>query len=354
MRIVFVVPHSREWWGDRWAWSFAAVRYRAAIPARELVRRGHEVFLFEVRDPDPVGRFPGGADAVVIGSSFDHRAEEIAARARQGGARLVADFCDHHFDGSRWEDHHRALAGMADRVTVHTPALGRVIEERVGRDDWIVVDDPWEGPAGEPRFDPAPGGPLACLWFGHLLNLPTLEVQLPRLRAWARARRNLVLRVFTPRTERAWAHLARLRERVAPEIEVVPVAWTPGGLPGELARADLVLVPSSHHPHRCTKSPNRPVEALHAGRLPLCWPLPAYVELGELAWIGEDLASGIEWCLRHPDEVRRRLALARERLPARFAPGAVADRWEAVLAGRPLRQLPPAWRVSRPAPVPAS
>ncbi len=355
MRIVYVVPHNREWWARRWVWTFAATRYRAAIPARELVRRGHEVLLFEVRDPDPVARFPaGGVDAVVIGSSFDVRAEEIAARARRSGARVVADFCDHHFDDSKWVEHHRALAEAADAVTVATPALGRVIEQRVGRDDWVVVDDPWECPAGEPRFDPDPAGPLACLWFGHHLNLPTLEAQLPRLHAWAGSRRPISLSVFTPRTRDVWHYLEKLRERLAPAIDLVPVPWTPDGLPAALARADLVLLPSSHHPHRLAKSPNRPVEALHAGRFPLCWPLPSYLELGELVRIGEDLASGIEWCLRHPDEVRRRLVLARELLPARFAPEVVAGRWEAILAGRPVRQLPPTWRLSPAVPEPAS
>ncbi len=354
MRIVYVVPHNRQWWGRRWGWSFAATRYRAVIPARELVRRGHEVWVYEVKDPDPVGRFPAAADAVVIGSSFDRRSEAIAERARAAGARVVADFCDHHFDGSRWEDHHRALAEMADAVTVATPALGRVIEQRVGREDWVVIDDPWECPAGEPRFDPDPARRLTCLWFGHHLNLPTIEVQLPRLHAWASSRRPLSLQVFTPRTRQVWEHLEKLRERLAPAIDLSPEPWTPDGLPRVLERADLVLLPSSHHPHRLTKSPNRPVEALHAGRFPLCWPLPSYQELGEMAWIGEDLATGLEWCLRHPDEVHRRLARARELLPARFAPEVVAGRWEAVLAGRPVRQLPPTWRISRAVPEPAS
>jgi glycosyltransferase involved in cell wall biosynthesis len=106
-----------------------------------------------------------------------------------------------------------------------------------------------------------------------------------------------------------------------------------------LRECDAVVIPSDPYDHRKkVKSPNRFTEALWAGRLVLAHPLPAYEQLADYGWVGEDLGEGLRWYAGNADAARRRIELGQAAVAERFTPQAVAAEWksaiEAALEGR--------------------
>jgi glycosyltransferase involved in cell wall biosynthesis len=100
----------------------------------------------------------------------------------------------------------------------------------------------------------------------------------------------------------------------------------------ELAAADIVLLPQETDTEwGRAKSHNRAVETLRAGRFAVASPIPAYLELAEFFWVGEDIAAGVNWALDHPGEAEARITDGQKYVAQRFAPDAIARRWIAAL-----------------------
>jgi hypothetical protein len=59
--------------------------------------------------------------------------------------------------------------------------------------------------------------------------------------------------------------------------------------------------------------------------------LPAYEEFGRWAWLGEDIAAGLDWAVKNSSGIVGRIAQAQEYIAAHFSPQRVAEAWEAVL-----------------------
>jgi hypothetical protein len=76
------------------------------------------------------------------------------------------------------------------------------------------------------------------------------------------------------------------------------------------------------------KSPNRFTESVWAGRFVLAHPLPAYRELSECGWVGDDLGDGVKWLAAHPDEALARIRRGQEVIGERFSPRAVGAAWK--------------------------
>jgi len=73
------------------------------------------------------------------------------------------------------------------------------------------------------------------------------------------------------------------------------------------------------------KSHNRMVEALRGGRFPIVSSIPSYQELAHVAWVGEDLAAGVEWAINHPDEVVNRISAGQALVEERFSPRLIGN-----------------------------
>jgi hypothetical protein len=86
-----------------------------------------------------------------------------------------------------------------------------------------------------------------------------------------------------------------------------------------------------HDPRKVVKSPNRFTESVWAGRFVIAHPLPAYEELADFGWVGEDLLEGLQWYARNPGEAAARVRAGQHLVAERFTPQAVAKVWKAVL-----------------------
>jgi hypothetical protein len=81
---------------------------------------------------------------------------------------------------------------------------------------------------------------------------------------------------------------------------------------------------------------------------------PAYEEFKAWAWIG-DIAEGIEWALKHPAQVTKRIAEAQAHIERHLSPAAIAAEWEkAFIAAARLCASVALKRRGRGSPRPAS
>jgi hypothetical protein len=118
----------------------------------------------------------------------------------------------------------------------------------------------------------------------------------------------------------------------APHFTLRHTPWSLSSVTSALKRADLVLLPQDHQSDwGRVKSHNRLVETIRAGRFAIASAIPSYLELSSYAWVGNDLASGVEWALRHRDEALLRIARGQDYVADRFAPARIASHWAQVL-----------------------
>ncbi|HEX2826658.1 MAG TPA: hypothetical protein VHP37_09960 [Burkholderiales bacterium] len=308
----------------------ASYRYRAAIPLQALRERGHTCDWYAlspgeaIDDAHPALR---DADALVVAKNHTEPHEVIALleRAHERAVATVVDVCDDYF--SRPHDltpYYRALVERAGTVTASSLRLAAAIEDATDREAHLVRD-PYEGPAGTPRWSPAASG-VRALWFGTPLNLPALleaAMTLPQRRDF-----RLEIVALTRRCEGLEAAFAKMS---GPDLRLTFQEWTLGGNWAALDACDLVLIPVKSDEFSAAKGPNRVVEALRAGRYAVTGALAAYDEFKPFAAVGGDLAAGIAWGLDNRAAVLERIAAGQAYVAAHHSPQSVAAEWEAVL-----------------------
>jgi glycosyltransferase involved in cell wall biosynthesis len=309
----------------------ASIRYRVLAPARYLQEQGHQnqfLRLDQTVDGEQLTQALR-ADVVVISKIFAGRSVELVRQAQAYGARVIVDICDDHFDTPDLSQAYGSLCGIADRIVASTAAMAKVIHQRTGKHA-AIVDDPYEGPHGEPRFSPAARA-VQLLWFGHPVNFDTVADMVPKLATLSRSL-PLSLHVVSDATNsniRAFLDSAAAQHKPGLTTRFTP--WSPEATWEALGDCDLVVVPSLPAAKKHVKSPNRVVEPLRAGRFVVAYPLPSYVELQDFIWLGENMADGIVWAMSNRNELGRRLEAGQDFVNRRFSPLTVARVWEAVL-----------------------
>lgn len=318
----------------------ASVRYRITVPAAALKAAGVECGAMYLNASINRGtllqRF-GSVDAVVFGKIVLHPqleaigrlAVELAGKLRSLGVRVLADFSDDNFLQPQLGPIHRALANAVDRVTASTPGMAQVLQG-VTAAPVSVITDPVEGPRGEVRTEREASVPLSLLWFGHPLNLDTLKYGLAQLERAPLASSLALVTAAGAGGERLAAELSARWKGSGRECRFRP--WSVDTVFEELRRCDAVIIPSNvHDPRKVVKSPNRFTESVWAGRFVIAHPLPAYEELADFGWVGEDLLEGLQWYARNPGEAAARVRAGQHLVAERFTPQAVAKVWKAVL-----------------------
>jgi glycosyltransferase involved in cell wall biosynthesis len=217
-----------------------------------------------------------------------------------------------------------------------------------------VIEDTYESPrVNEARLRVA--DPVRLCWFGRL-SPPTLDAVVPGMERIATALREraaeLTIVTNGQRRELVYHIGARLCE-VHPNCATRFIPWSLQATWQALDECDLVILPQDHRdPWGRVKSHNRLVESIRAGRLAIASPIPSYVELADYAWVGEDLAEGIDWALSNPEAAEARVRAGQQAVEARFAPQRIVAKWMQLLADE--HASPPAAAQSIPVPKDAN
>lgn len=331
MRFTWVISSPVTVDRGEWYSPLASIRYRVFPPARYLRDEGHQVHFVRLDERVPPAQFDQRlqADAVVISKVLQAGSVEIAERAKRIGSRVIIDLCDDHFDSHELGSAYSSLCGIADCIVASTNAMAQVIRRHTGRLA-IVIDDPFEGPLGEPRFEPRCER-LRLAWFGHPVNFDTIVAMTPGLVRLS-YKQPLSLHVISAAgVGNIEAYLADAHLRNGSRLCTRFTPWSPDATWQALSDCDLVVVPSLPDAKKLVKSPNRVVEPLRAGRFAVAYPLPSYQELSQFLWLAEDVAAGIEWAIANQPAVLQRIKAGQEFINRRFSPRIVALRWAAAL-----------------------
>lgn len=309
----------------------ASVRYRALMPAAGLRALGHDVVVIghDRKSMERSRQAITGADVVVFRRNYDEPdcVESLLDETASAGIKTAFDLSDDRFHG-RVGPHLRRMVELAGAVVTTSDSLRTKIRDEYGKDAF-VIGDPIEGPRGEPRWQPGPR--LKALWFGHPVNLPSLEQCLPALLQAGR-KKPMDLRIVTERVDGIERQCKDFNSKNRNLLSMRFAEWSSAETWRSLAEADLVVIPYiAGHPRSLAKSPNRIIESLWAGRFVVAQPIPSYLEFGEWAWIGEDLSAGISWMLDHPEMIQTRIASAQLHIAARYSAERIAADWEAVV-----------------------
>lgn len=314
----------------------ASARYRVVIPAQQLVRLGHQVQAVSI----PEGAMPASVrdapvDVLVLSKSFNTANEELARAMKARGVKVVADYCDDHFDHPKLGPHFHALARIADVVTASTGAMADAIRRKASREA-IVITDPVEGPRGTPAFAPRLPA-LRIVWFGNPNNLGGVEAGTGELRSLARRIAVRFTLVTTPLPE---VHALAADIAKAANVEVRLVPWSVEATWRAIREADLVWIPVADSEQKAVKSANRLLESIWGGRLVVADAIPAYEPFADLLPVGKGLEAGVLRCLADPEGTEKALREAQRRVARRHSPFECGRQWAAALGDtgeRPLR-----------------
>ena len=297
----------------------ASYRYVALIPAAELGARvlrcdpetNPDTFLAEHRPT-----------ALVLGKALHQGFVTLAEAAKARGIPVLAAMCDWLFE----DPLNITLARIADRVVVQTRPMATEIHRHFGVDA-AIIEEPYEGPRGQPEF--APGATPRLLWFGHAANLDTLATGVAQAAAAVTGR--LDIAVVTNRPDLVPDALSGL-PHVSERIRITALPWSLQEQWRQLAACDAVLLPSHPAKEKIVKGHNRLVQSIHAGRLAIAYSLPQYQELAEFCWCGPELGDGLAWALANPSQALSRIVGGQDYIDRRFPPSRIARRWREEIA----------------------
>lgn len=307
----------------------ASYRYRAAIPLQALRERGHACDWHALVPGEAADDALRDADALVFAKNHTEPDEVIALleRACDRGISTVVDVCDDYFSQAHaLTPYYRALVERAGTVTASSLRLAEAVEDATDRAVHLVRD-PYEGPAGAPRWSPDASA-VRALWFGTPLNLPALLETAMALRQRLHDFR-LEIVALTRRCEGLEEAFAKMS---GPKLTLTFREWSLGRNWTALEACDLVFIPvKGEDRFSAAKGPNRLVEALRAGRYAITGALAAYDEFKPFTAVGGDMTAEIEWALANPAAVLERIAAGQNYIARHYSPQAVAAEWETVL-----------------------
>jgi hypothetical protein len=349
---------------------FASSRYRALMPAAALRSRGIDadaVGIEAVASPPALERLASSdivvfqklspfADVAVL-RERSHVREGYAAAAEAAlralalvpvQARVVFDINDDGFEMEEFLSFYRSVAWRASGWITSSDLLAKRLRSVLGVAA-TVVPDGYEGTPGKPR---APigrlartlqgmldridrsgqsGSRLALLWFGHPVSLQGLAVAADELLR-ATGFVGVDLLCVTALDEAVRSLVDEFNRRGGPRLRAHAIAWSAGAVWKALQDCDAVLLPADlRNPGIQAKSANRLLEAIVAGRLAICHPVPAYLEFQRYAWVGERMDDGLRWAIGHPREALSRIRAGQAHVQKNFGPAAIASRWLAAL-----------------------
>lgn len=333
----------------------ASVRYRLLLLVAPLIARGVEVYALH---PDGWRDFKGvwgglpdvlvvpklGASTVEDTLRWQNNASEAISFFKERGTRVVADFCDIHFDTPVLGEFQSRLVSEAHVIVASTPTLAEIVFQRFGVTARII-GDPYENPRGAPDFTfpkkqshwrrwlNRPRDVYRLLWYGHPSNFPELMNWLRDFDStgWGV---NVALEVITTPTPATVSALSPYINAKQGEVAAVLTPWSVDAVWQGLRRCHCVVIPTQvDHPAKAVKSPNRVVEAIQAGRFVVANPLPSYQAFSKWIWLGDELELGLLWMLKHPQEVRSQVIAAQAQLSQHYSPEIIARQWSAVFRG---------------------
>jgi len=273
----------------------ASYRMRIDIP-RKILDESDDEITTTVSD-----KCNENADLNVFSKHWNQEYNLAAMKATT--TETVFDVVDDHFD-RRMGDFYREMIGLADKVTCNTAAMQTRIYDETGRLATIIPD-----PVSFPKREFVHRADPKFLWFGSLVNVNSLYPILGRLP-------NLTV-------------VINAELMVGPNNpHVKTIVWKPGLVEEIIGQYDVVVLPKNEEPWALTKSPNRAVDALQAGRYVTTDFREVYGELADFIFVGDDyLEKGVDLYVKDPYTCKQMVESGQRHIAEHFSPESVASKW---------------------------
>jgi hypothetical protein len=353
MKIVWLVDGVSGDWSRGFESKMASNRYRALIPGAELRRMGHEVDFVSMSRCAAESIDLVGADVVVVAKQFGSqdpaRYQFVASRLREAliaakasGCRVVADFCDDHFDDPLLGPNWRTLASMADTCVVGSDELQKTLRSHTSA-AVHVVGDPIASPFGQPRVFRSRsrvqsaiqhwlGGSrasqrLRMVWYGNPVNVAPLF-------DWAEALAPLAndqawwLSVVTDPVSHIEKRVAQFNASHGGKAVLESVPWSEDAQWAAVGDADLVLIPSdTSQAAKRAKTANRMTDALHMARFVVASPVPSYAPFSKFTAQTDEPLAAVRHYLRENEETLQRVQAGQAAVIEHASSAKVALAW---------------------------
>lgn len=343
--------------------NMASVRHELLLPAVALRARGlsPKVLSLSHSTPEYARAVVSSADGVVFGKMLPTQSEARNERFRSNAnsySDLIShtncldksSFCfsDDHFEAPMFADFYDGVAS-GSRAWVASSFLLRERLEQVAQCPVFSYAEPVESATGAAKV-PQLGARarlarwlarragvsieswrIKLLWFGHATNVPSLLDCIEELRSLSRTV-PLALECVTSSGTPLDAMVSSMGSRETSNLFISLTPWSPEAQQRALEECDVVLLPQAvREPKKRLKSNNRLIDTINSGRFAVCHPLPSYQELSDYAWVGESMADGILWLLRHPQQAMARVKAGQDYVSKYHSPDALAEFWLKVL-----------------------
>lgn len=214
-------------------------------------------------------------------------------------SKTIFDVCDDHFD-REMGPYYEFMCLNADTITCNTASMQERIYQVTGRLARIV-NDPVTFPRQQFEFSPTP----KFLWFGGRVNLPSLSPIIHKLP-------NLTI-------------ICDLVPDILPE-HVTGIQWQPNLVEDMIEDFDIVVLPRNDYPWALTKSPNRLVDALNAGKFVITDFPEVYGEFEPYCFVG-DIESGVNHYLEYGQHLEDMIQSGQEYVERNYLPRKIAKDW---------------------------
>lgn len=247
--------------------ALASHRMRVQIPADNL--NSYTTFKTKISE-----RADAGSDINIFHKHFRLGETLTDAVMISDISKTVFDICDDYFDKEQG-DYYMAMCDTAHVITCNTPNMQNRIYDVTGRLAQICSDPitfPYHAPSEHTKTPD-------ILWYGHASNIFSVVPYVAKI-----------------------DNLTVISNILLQNPKVKSKFWKPGLVEKTIDLYEVVIIPRISTPEAKYKSPNRAIDALHAGRFVIAESEEVYGELVDFIFLGS-IEEGIDFYKRNPQEV---------------------------------------------------
>lgn len=212
-------------------------------------------------------------------------------------SKIMFDICDDHFDRGHGE-YYESMCSTAHTITCNTANMQKRIYEVTGRLA-PICSDPITFPFHDHKYSENPD----VVWYGHASNVFSI---LP----YANKINNLTI----------------ITNNRLPHSEARTKFWKPDLVEDTISMYEIVVIPNISTPEAKNKSPNRAVDALHAGRFVIAEAEEVYGELLPFIFLGP-IEEGIRFYKQNPEKVMDMIKKGQEYVIEKYNHKVICDQW---------------------------
>jgi hypothetical protein len=332
-RVTFVTSHqiAKDFDGQLVGAS-ASVRLRALVPAIELSKLGFETKVVSLHESVSKKAKPSEeeADIFIISKIFSEVALNFAFELKAKGKRVIFDFCDNYFKGGEYQNIAMRSINQSNLVLTNTRGMSIECKDVKQRIKTFIIPDLIEGESKS--FSPiSQSGPLHVLAFGHQLVCNHITKVLPSLAELSKIR-PLRLEIVTAFNTQTITWFREITKTLPNTLLLTMTMWNEYQMTHSFRRCDIVIIPSEESDFNLTKSPNRLIESVNAGKPVVAYPLPEYLCYNYCSYITKDIAEGVRSISALADrDLELHLNAAQARAFSRHSRRLIGLRWSRVL-----------------------